>query len=57
MAYYSAILLSNQAEGTPLDLFSASGDNRSFVGLQGGKISYIFFIEAKFGDIYGHGSK
>ena len=38
-----------------LDVFRASGDNRSFVGLQRGKIFYIFFIEAKFGDIYDHG--
>lgn len=40
-----------------LDVFRASGDNRSFVGLQRGKIFYIFFIEAKFGDVYDHGSK
>lgn len=37
-----------------LDVFRASGDNRTFVGLQKGKIFYIFFIEAKHGDIYDH---
>lgn len=40
-----------------LDVFRAAGDNRAFVGLQKGKIFYIFFIEANFGDIYNHGSK
>lgn len=40
-----------------LDVFRASGDNRAFVGLQKGKIFYIFFIEANFGDIYDHGKK
>lgn len=39
------------------DVFRAAGDNRAFVGLQKGKIFYIFFIEANFGDIYNHGSK
>lgn len=40
-----------------LDVFRASGDNRAFVGLQKGRIFYIFFVEANFGDIYDHGSK
>ena len=40
-----------------LHAFRASGDNRSFVGLQRGKLFYIFFIETKFGDIYNHGRK
>ena len=37
-----------------LDVFRASGDNRVFVGLQKGKIFYIFFVEANFCDIYDH---
>lgn len=37
-----------------LDVFRATGDNRVFVGIQQGKIFYIFFIEAAFGDIYAH---
>lgn len=37
-----------------VDVFRASGDNRVFVGIQKGKIFYIFFIEAKFGDICTH---
>lgn len=37
-----------------VDVFRSSGDNRVFVGLQRGRIFYIFFIEAKFGDIYKH---
>lgn len=37
-----------------LDVFRACGDNRAFVGLQKGKIFYIFFVEASFGDIYNH---
>lgn len=40
-----------------LHVFRAVGDNRSFVGLQVGKIFYIFFIEAKFNDIYPHGRR
>ena len=38
-----------------VDVFRSSGDNRVFVGIQCGKIFYIFFIEAKFGDICAHG--
>ena len=37
-----------------LDVFRASGDHRVFVGLQKGKIFYIFFVEANFCDIYDH---
>ena len=37
-----------------VDVFRASGDNRVFVGMQKSKVFYIFFIEAKFGDIYEH---
>lgn len=37
-----------------VDVFRSSGDNRVFVGLQRGRIFYIFFIEAKFGDICTH---
>ncbi len=37
-----------------VDVFRAVGDNRTFVGLQEGKIFYIFFIEACFGDICSH---
>lgn len=37
-----------------LDVFRATGDNHVFVGIQQGKIFYIFFIEASFGDIYPH---
>lgn len=37
-----------------LDVFRASGDNRVFVGLQKGKVFYIFFVEANFCDIYDH---
>ncbi|WP_295728496.1 hypothetical protein [uncultured Muribaculum sp.] len=40
-----------------LHVFRAVGDNRTFAGLQVGKIFYIFFIEAKFNDIYPHGKK
>lgn len=37
-----------------LDVFRAGGDNRTFVGMQQGKIFYIFFIEATFGDVCPH---
>lgn len=37
-----------------VDVFRAAGDNRTFVGLQEGKIFYIFFIEASFGDVCPH---
>lgn len=37
-----------------LDVFRSAGDNRAFVGMQEGKLFHIFFIEAKFGDIYPH---
>lgn len=37
-----------------LDVFRSAGDNRTFVGLQQGKIFYIFFIESSFGDICSH---
>ncbi len=37
-----------------LDVFRSAGDNRTFVGLQQGKIFYIFFIESAFGDICKH---
>lgn len=37
-----------------VDVFRAVGDNRVFVGLQDGKIFYIFFIEASFGDVCPH---
>lgn len=37
-----------------VDVFRSVGDNRTFVGLQDGKIFYIFFIEACFGDVCPH---
>ena len=37
-----------------LHVFRAVGDNRVMVGFQKGKIFYVFFIEAKFGDISNH---
>ncbi len=37
-----------------LHVFRACGDNRPFIGLQVGRIFRVFFIEAKFGDIYNH---
>lgn len=37
-----------------LDVFRSSGDNRVLVGHQSGKIFYVFFIEAKHGDISNH---
>lgn len=37
-----------------IDVFRSNGDNRTFVGFQKGKIFYILFIEAKFGDICKH---
>lgn len=37
-----------------VDVFRAVGDNRVFVGLQDGKVFYIFFIEASFGDVCPH---
>ena len=37
-----------------LHVFRSSGDNRTFVGLQKGKLFYIFFIECKHGDICPH---
>lgn len=37
-----------------LSVFRANGDNRTFVGFQHGKIFYILFIEAAFGDICPH---
>ncbi|MBD5226812.1 MAG: hypothetical protein HDS67_01975 [Bacteroidales bacterium] len=37
-----------------LHVFRSSGDNKTFVGLQRGKIFYVFFIESKHGDICPH---
>lgn len=37
-----------------LHVFRVNNDLHPFVGLQVGKIFYIFFIEAAFGDIYDH---
>ena len=37
-----------------LHVFRADKQNHSFAGLQIGKIFYIIFIEADFGDIYDH---
>lgn len=37
-----------------LDVFRADKDNHVFVGRQVGKVFHVFFIEAKFGDIYDH---
>ena len=37
-----------------LDVFRAVGDNQVFVGLRRGRVFFLFFIEAKFGDIYDH---
>lgn len=37
-----------------IDVFRSNGDNRTFVGVQKGKIFYIFFIETRFGDICPH---
>lgn len=38
-----------------LHVFRVDSDNHPFVGLQIGKIFYVIFIEAEFGDIYDHG--
>lgn len=43
------------SDDADLHVFRAVGDNRSFAGLQVGKIFYIFFIESAFNDIYPHG--
>ena len=37
-----------------LDVFRATGDNRTFVGFQKNKVFHILFIEATFGDICTH---
>ena len=37
-----------------IDVFRSNGDNRTFVGVQKGKIFYILFIETRFGDICPH---
>lgn len=37
-----------------LDVFRATGDNRTFVGFQKSKIFYVFFIETRFGDVCPH---
>lgn len=37
-----------------LCVFRSNGDNRTFLGVQQGKIFYIFFIEAAFGDVCPH---
>ncbi len=37
-----------------LSVFRAAGNNLPFIGIQQGKIFHILFIEARFGDIYGH---
>lgn len=54
---HKAKLPSFVSKDADLHVFRAVGDNRAFVGLQVGKIFYIFFIEAKFNDIYPHGKK
>ncbi len=40
-----------------LHVLRADNCKHPFVGLQVGKIFYVFFIEAEFGDIYNHGRK
>lgn len=42
------------ADVKTLDVFRSNGDNRVMVGLQDRKIFHVFFIEAKFNDIYIH---
>lgn len=37
-----------------LHVFRADAQKHPFVGLQVGKIFYVFFIEASFGDVYDH---
>ena len=37
-----------------LHVFRAVGDNRVMVGLQEGKLFHIFFVEAKFGEVFSH---
>lgn len=37
-----------------IDVFRSNGDNRTFAGVQKGKIFYILFIETRFGDICPH---
>lgn len=38
-------------------VFRYSGNNRPFIGLRRHNIIHVLFIEAKFGDIYNHGTK
>lgn len=37
-----------------LTVFRASGNNLPFIGLRQDKVFHVFFIEARFGDIYEH---
>lgn len=37
-----------------LHVFRAVGDNRVMVGLQEGKLFHVFFVEAKFGEVFSH---
>lgn len=51
---HNALLPAFVTKEVDLHVFRAVGDNRVMVGLQKGKIFYVFFVEAKFGDISSH---
>ena len=51
---HNALLPAFITKEVDLHVFRAVGDNRVMVGLQKGKIFYVFFVEAKFCDISSH---
>lgn len=51
---HNGLLPSFVTREVDLHVFRAVGDNRVMVGLQEGKIYYVFFVEAKFGDVSPH---
>ena len=51
---HNGLLPSFVTREVELHVFRAVGDNRVMVGLQEGKLFHVFFVEAKFGEIFSH---
>lgn len=51
---YNGLLPSFVTREVELHLFRAVGDNRVMVGLQEGRLFHVFFVEAKFGDVFSY---
>lgn len=51
---HNGLLPSFVTREVELHLFRVVGDNRVMVGLQEGRLFHLFFVEAKFGDVFSH---